>query len=84
MEISVLDARKLVEIWLTNAEQSDHDLRADLQPIYDQYKKKKYLVAVFKSGHGNLYENTRDLLLYNRRKQAEQEVRQEKAQRMAI
>ena len=78
MEISVLDARKLVEIWLTNAEQSDHDLRADLQPIYDQYKKKKYLVAVFKSGHGNLYENTRDLLFYHRRKQADHAMKQQK------
>ena len=49
MEMTVKDERKLVEIWLTNAEKSDPVLRADLQGIYDTYKKKKYLVAVFET-----------------------------------
>ena len=48
MEMTVKDERKLVEIWLTNAEKSDPVLRAGLQGIYDTYKKKKYLVAVFR------------------------------------
>ena len=47
MEMTVKDERKLVEIWLTNAEKSDPVLRAGLQSVYDTYKKKKYLVAVF-------------------------------------
>ena len=47
MEMIVKDERKLVEIWLTNAEKADPVLRAGLQGIYDTYKKKKYLVAVF-------------------------------------
>ena len=45
MEMTVKDERKLVEIWLTNAEKSDPVLRAGLQGIYDTYKKKKYLVT---------------------------------------
>ena len=81
MEMTVLDERKVVEIWLTNAEKSDPMLRASLQPIYDKYKQKKYLVAVFESGGGDLYERTRDLLLYNRRRSAESEVQQAKKQR---
>lgn len=83
MEMTVWDARRLVEIWLTNAEQADPGLRASLQGIYDTFKKKKYLVAVFESGTCGLYEQTRDLLLYNRRRTAEQEVQREKAQHSA-
>ena len=67
MELTVKDERKLVEIWLTNAEKADPVLRAGLQSIYDKFKKKKYLVAVFESGNGDIYEQTRDLLLYDRR-----------------
>ena len=78
MEMTVKDERKLVEIWLTNAEKSDPVLRAGLQSVYDTYKKKKYLVAVFES------EQTRDLLLYNRQRLAEQEVQREKAQQMTV
>ena len=81
MEMTVLDERKVVEIWLTNAEKSDPMLCAGLQPIYDKYKQKKYLVAVFESGGGDLYERTRDLLLYNQRRSAEREVQQAKTQR---
>lgn len=81
MEMTVWDARRLVEIWLTNEEKADPGLRAGLQGIYDKFKQKKYLVAVFESGPCGLYDQTRDLLLYNRRRMAEQEVRQEKAQR---
>ena len=84
MEMTVKDERKLVEIWLTNAEKADPVLRASLQGIYDKFKKKQYLVAVFESGSGDLYEQTRDLLLYNRQRLAEQEVQREKAQQMTM
>ena len=84
MELTVKDERKLVEIWLTNAEKSDPVLRAGLQNIYDKFKKKKYVVAVFESGNGDIYEQTRDLLLYNRQRMAEQEVQREKAQQMTM
>ena len=82
MEMNVRDDKKLVEIWLTNAEKIDPVLREGLKEIYAKYKAKKYMVAVFESGKGNLYENTRDLLLYNRRRSAEREVQQEKKQRV--
>lgn len=83
MEINVHDDRKIVEIWLTNAEQRDTDLRERLKPLYREYKEKKYLVAVFESGAGDLYENTSALLLSNRRKLAEKELREEQ-QRMQM
>ena len=51
MELTVKDERKLVEIWLTNAEKSDPVLRAGLQSVYDTYKKKKE-IATFTSRRG--------------------------------
>ena len=71
MEMNVRDDQKLVEIWLTNAEKIDPVLREGLKEIYAKYKTKKYMVAVFESGKGDLYENTRDLLIFNRRRSAE-------------
>lgn len=82
MEVHVRDDSKLVEIWLTNAERQDELLQEKLKPIYRQYKDKKYLVAVFLSGKADLYEKTQDLLLYNRRRFAGKESRQE--QQMGI
>jgi hypothetical protein len=64
LEMNVRDDQKLVEIWLTNAEKIDPVLREGLKEIYAKYKTKKYMVAVFESGKGDLYENTRDLLLF--------------------
>ena len=81
MEMNVRDDQKLVEIWLTNAEKIDPVLREGLKEIYAKYKTKKYMVAVFESGKGDLYENTRDLLLFNRRRSAEKTVQQAKKQR---
>ena len=83
MEMNVRDDQKLVEIWLTNAEKIDPVLREGLREIYAKYKTKKYMVAVFESGKGDLYENTRDLLLFNRRRSAEKAGQQAKKQRAA-
>lgn len=78
MQMNVREKSKVVELWLTREEKSDLAFRESLQPIYQQYKAQKYLVAVFLSGEGNLYEQTRDLLLYNRRRSAEKKVREKK------
>ena len=81
MEMNVRDDKKLVEIWLTNAEKIDPVLREGLKEIYAKYKAKKYMVAVFESGKGDLHENTLALLRFNRRRSAEREVQREKQQR---
>ena len=81
MEMNIHDDAQIVEIWLTNAEKTDPVLQDELKGIYAEYKAKKYMVAVFESGKGDLYENTRDLLLFNRRRSAERAVQQAKKQR---
>ena len=80
----VKEQSKIVELWLTKEEKNDPALRKSLKPIYQQYKDQKYLVAVFLSGKEDLYQQTRDLLLYNRRRQAEKEVHTERRAGMVI
>ncbi len=71
MELKVHDNTKIVEVWMTNAEKNDPAVQARLKELYAKYKEKKYTVAVFRSGGGDLYQSTRDLLAYNKRKCAE-------------
>lgn len=78
MDIQVNDEKKLVCVWLTREEQEDERVKEQLKPLYQKYREQKYLVSVFLSGTQNLYEQTRDLLLYNRRRQAEREVQKQK------
>ena len=56
---------------MTNAEKNDPAVQARLKELYAKYKEKKYTVAVFHSGGGDLYQSTLDLLTYNKRKCAE-------------
>jgi len=74
MEIIVRDDEKRVEIWLTRAEREDEGLRASLKPMFDEYKKKKYICVMYSSGEGDLLANTRDLLLHNKEVIAKRET----------
>ena len=76
--MEIMEQSKIVELWLTREERDDPAFRESLKPIYQQYKDENYLVAVFLSGEEDLYQQTRDLLLYNRRRLAEKEVQAEK------
>ena len=78
MRMEVKDDSKIVELWLTREEKEDAVFRESLKPLYQQYKAQNYLVAVFLSGEADLYQQTRDLLLYNQRRLAEKEVQAQK------
>lgn len=82
--MEIRDESKIVELWLTREEKDDLAFWESLKPIYQQYKDQKYLVAVFLSGEEDLYQQTRDLLLYNRRRLAEKEVQAEKQAGLAM
>lgn len=83
MEIIRDNNKNLIQIWLTKEEKVDPVLQESLKPLYAKYTAKHYMVAVFESGEGDLYESTRDLLIYNRRRSAEKAVQQEKMHRAA-
>ena len=78
--MEIREQNKIVELWLTREERDDSAFRESLKPIYQQYKDQNYLVAVFLSGEEDLYQQTRDLLLYNRRRSAEKAVQQQKVE----
>lgn len=78
MKINVNDDKQIVEIWLTNSEKNDAALREGLKEIFREYKRKKYLVAVFESGSRDLYQDTLSLLIYNKRRNAELAAQREK------
>ena len=84
MRMEIRDESKIVELWLTREEKDDLAFWESLKPIYQEYKEQKYVVAVFLSGEEDLYQQTRDLLLYNRRRQAEKEVQAEKRAGMVM
>ena len=84
MRMEIRDESKTVELWLTREEKDDLAFWESLKPMYQEYKEQKYLVAVFLSGEEELYQQTRDLLLYNRRRQAEKEVQAEKRAGMVM
>ncbi|WP_418724870.1 hypothetical protein, partial [Dysosmobacter sp.] len=84
LRMEVREQNKIVELWLTREEKKDAAFRESLKPLYQQYKAQNYLVAVFLSGEADLYQQTRDLLLYNRRRQAEKEVLAQKQAQQAM
>lgn len=78
LRMHIQQDRKIVELWLTKAERNNAAFQELLKPIYQQYKDQDYLIVVFLSGESDLYQQTRELLLYNRRRLAEQEVQAQK------
>ena len=84
MRMEIREQNKIVELWLTRKERDNPAFRESLKPIYQQYKDQNYLVAAFLSGEEDLYQQTRDLLLYNRRRLAEKEVQAEKQAGLAM
>ena len=84
MEINVRDNSKIVEVWLSREEKQDDNLRERLKPLYQEYKAKKFLVAVFESGEQDLEEMTGSLLGYNRKRTAQLEMEREKQQGMTM
>lgn len=83
MEINVCDSKKQVEVWMTRAEQQDDRIQAQMKELYKVYQEKKYLVAVFLSGDRQMYQNTLDLLAFNKKRVAELEVQRSKARAIA-
>ena len=75
IEIRVNDDKKIAEIWMTNGDKQNNSVRAELASIYEEYSAKKYTPVVYTSGDRDLFDTTESLLLHNRRRSAEEEVR---------
>ena len=84
MRMEVKQPSKVVELWLTREETNDQQFLESLKPLYRQYQAQNYLVAVFYSGEEDLYQQTRDLLRYNRRRAAEKQVQEQRQRAMVL
>lgn len=60
MRVVVDDEKFVVEVWLMKGEKDNF-----LKDIIQEYKQKKYTIAVFRSGTHNLVKNTSALLVNN-------------------
>lgn len=78
LQIDILDNQKIVAVWLTRAERDDESVMARLRSLRSEYKAKKYTVAEYHSGSGDLQTSVLDLLAYNKRRIAELEIEREK------
>lgn len=83
LQIDVLDDKKIVAVWLTRAEDANETVRARIDGLCREYRPRKYQVAVYKSGREDLHTSVLDLLAYNKRRIAEMQVQNEKAERAA-
>ena len=59
--------------------ESKHRHEGAAGALYLSYRKQKYKVAVFHSGHEDLYQNTLELLRLNRRRSAARAVQKAKS-----
>lgn len=66
MEINILDSKKRVEIWLTSEDSNNKDVDETVKKMIKDYRSKKYFVVIFRSGTGNLLDNSELLLLHNK------------------
>lgn len=69
---------KLVEVWLTNRDQSDAAVQCQLPPSFNKFKGLGYRITVYQSDKEYLYSRISDLLNYNRKWMAQLEVEREK------
>ena len=68
------DRLKIMEIWLTRADQEDAALLECLKPKYVEWKQQGILPVVYRSGTESLFDCTIDLLTYTRTRSAQKEV----------
>ena len=55
LQIDVFDNQKIVAVWLAKAERDDERVREKLRELRAEYKAKKYTVAEYQSGDGDLH-----------------------------
>ena len=58
MRIYTDEKDRLLAIWLSAEENDDAAVMAALHPVIVQYKSMKYQPVIYRSGDGNLKENT--------------------------
>ena len=66
MEVNVLEQKRRVEIWLTNADSENDEILEAVEQIKKEYRTRRFFTVVFYSGAGDLLANTELLLSHNK------------------
>ena len=66
LNISINPQFRYASIWLTNEEQQDPDVNKQVEELLEDLKKQKYKLVIYKSGKGDLLEQTKGLLEHNK------------------
>ena len=83
MNIDVNEEKRMIKIWLTKADQKDVDIMRQVDEICAKSKANNVQAVIYRSGEGDLKEGTLDLLIRNKRIQAEQMQKEEKQKQHA-
>ena len=73
------EQKRILTIWLTNADQQNTACMASLSPLIAEWSAQKYLPVIFRSGKENLEENTSGMLKHNREVTVRREMEREKS-----
>lgn len=71
MKIEINHQSKLATVWLAQGEHESPAVNAQLDALCRDCKSRKYMVAVYQSGSRDLLDQTRGLLVHNRRRAAQ-------------
>ena len=77
MRIRRNEVDRILEIWLSNAEEADDRLRASLKPLFQESKRLGYMAVVYESGDRDLADGMRELLRHNREVIARRQLAEE-------
>ena len=72
------DSSRIVSLWFASDENDADHLPEEIRNMCDEYRVRKYMIAAFRSGREDLFENTSAMLMHNRRLSAKNEVKQAK------
>lgn len=79
MKFILDEEHKFAEFWMTNADQTDPEVEAEVQRQIREWHAKGYLPVIYRSGKEDLTELTSALLLSNRNRMARREAAAERA-----
>ena len=65
MEFIIDNQKKLAQVWMSHADQASDEKQLKLEKFIADCREKKIFVCVYRSGDGDLSENTKELLACN-------------------
>lgn len=78
MVINTIDEANMVMIWLTNEDQADSAVMTLVEDLIKENEQKGYRSVIYKSGNGSYPKCLEALILHNRDRMLQKELKEEK------